>query len=525
MKSKNRILLSGISLICCCILLTACVKNVKFVEGKFPEDSTHISIVLHEGETELLNNFSSLQSADFTGSTNSAEIADWARKHPQIDVLYEVSLADGQKILNNDSEIEIKQINDKEELKESLLCLPKLEKISFSSELEPELVIYLMNEFPQLSFEYSFDLLGSNHSLSDKELDLSSLTSQDLDEVLVYLPYMSQLEAIDLGIESSERGLSWDDVAAINAACPNANLKYSFTAFGKSLTLDDEVLNLRHIVMDDEGILAEKIAHCMNNLKTLDMDSCGVSNERMAEIRDSLPGTDVIWRIVFGFYSVRTDVEHIMASNPGMGGNLYLENTECLKYCTKLKYLDLGHNRTLDSIAFVSYMPDLEVAILAMCDWCDASPLADCPKLEYLELFETGLDDLRPLAELENLRHLNIGQCYALHDLSPIYGLTNLERLWIGRNTPIPPEQVEEMQKRAPNCVIDVKEEAPLGGDWRFMGRDAFGYTILNPRYMLLCEQMGYGLDTASYAYYYNDPLYYGPGHMAVPALKGDNLH
>lgn len=51
------------------------------------------------------------------------------------------------------------------------------------------------------------------------------------------------------------------------------------------------------------------------------MDSCGVSDEEMAAIRDDFPDVNVVWRIWFGTgYSVRTDVEKILASQPQRAG-------------------------------------------------------------------------------------------------------------------------------------------------------------------------------------------------------------
>lgn len=76
--------------------------------------------------------------------------------------------------------------------------------------------------------------------------------------------------------------------------------------------------------------------------------------------------------------------------------------------CTKVKYLDLGHNEVISDISFVKSMPELEVFIIAMNPVSDLTPLASCPKLEYLELNTTAVADLSPLANATALRHLNI---------------------------------------------------------------------------------------------------------------------
>ena len=255
-------------------------------------------------------------------------------------------------------------------------------------------------------------------------------------------------------------------------------------------------MDLRRIPIDDNGQLVRQVISCMPNLRYLDMDSCGVDNTHMARIRNDFPNIKVVWRIWFGTnYTVRTDVKKILASMPSVGGNLLVSNTGALKYCTEVKYLDVGHNEELCDISFAAYMPDLEVAIFAMLNFTDLSPLKNCTKLEYLEIQTNKIKDLSPLKDLTGLHHLNLGYNKDISDLSPLYGLTNLERLWIGKFTSIPEDQVKEMHRRVPNCVINTEATDPHS-DWRYG----------NERYDLLVQQFGY--DTQDYAFPWKDPLF-----------------
>ena len=161
------------------------------------------------------------------------------------------------------------------------------------------------------------------------------------------------------------------------------------------------------------------------------------------------------------------------------------------------------------SIEFVRYMPDLEAVVLAMGNWYDASPLENCTKLRYAELQTTCLSDLRPLSKLKNLTDLNICYCFALHDISPLYELPQLKRLYIGVLTPVPAEQVERMREIAPDCEIDTTLVDPTQGNWRVKpGLNEFGQTEYTDAYAWLREVMHYEEAPASYAYCYNDPLY-----------------
>ena len=358
---------------------------------------------------------------------------------------------------------------------------------------------------------------GSKHKLPERRIDLSELRHDEVEAYCDTLVQMPRLRYVNLGEEGSEehpRDLTWEDVQKLQTACPNTDFFYGFTLFGKHFTTLDEEMDFRHIEMSDEGAAVREVLPCMTKCRLLDMDFCGVSSASMAKIRDDFPDIEVIWRIWFGKgraggYTARTNAIRLLASNPDWGGELTPENTKSLQYCTKVKYLDLGHNNLLTDISFVENMPDLEVVILAMSGVSDLRPLMSCPKLEYLEIQTSAIGDLRPLAGMTNLRHLNIAYNFAVTDITPLYGLTELERLWIGCVDPVPREQIEEMQRRAPQCEIDVESRDPTEGNWRYISFDEFGVGTNHPRYALLREQFDYGSTPWCYNYIDSDPLYY----------------
>ena len=288
---------------------------------------------------------------------------------------------------------------------------------------------------------------------------------------------------------------------------PDIAIDYPFSVRGYPFTLNDEILNLNHLRFDDEGALARQIAECMPNLRIIDMDSCGVSDESMAAIRDAFPDAEVIWRVYFGgAYSARTNVERLLMSNPERDNTVW--NDEVLKglyYCTKVKYLDLGHLPLITDTKWASNMPDLEVLIIAMTAVKDISALADCPKLNYLELQTTAACDLRPLSGLKELKDLNICYNFALRDIRPIYDL-DLDRLWIGCLTPIPHEQIAEYQSRHPNCKVNTTTENPTEEEWRIRD-DLYPPTAVD-RYEQLYEEFQYGNFPLCYAYNENDPYF-----------------
>lgn len=403
-----------------------------------------------------------------------------------------------------------------EELREKLPELTALEKAKLP---EDSLTVEQYRELaalrPDVEFDYDFTVNGKPGSIGFTRLDLRTADNAGMRSWLEWAACMPDLQSIELGTGDAEKAwVPWDALAALCTARPEITMNGSFTLYGKDFTFESTEMNLTHIPIADQGALVKSITACMPKLRYLDMDSCGVDDEHMAAIRDALPNADVVWRIWFGEqghgfagYSVRTDVTKILASNPGIGGELDPENTKSLKYCTKVKYLDVGHNSYMRDISFVSYMPDLEMVVLAMGNWFDASPLENCTKLRYAELQTTSLSDLRPLTKLQNLEDLNLCYCYALHDITPLYEMPNLKRLYLGMLTPVPTEQVEEFKRLNPGCEVDTEVKDPTTGHWRYLGWDEFG-DILAPSYARLREVMEYDNAPACYAYPYNDPLY-----------------
>ena len=512
MSSRCKRLATALTLFCCALLLTGCAKTVEFSGGKITETATDIRIVLQPGETALLDALPALKTADLRGSVCYDEIMAWAEKHPEVAVRYSVALPGDIAVDSSEESVDLPAPGgDAEALAGQLRFLPSLKTVSFGgggAVLSSDELALLCAARPDIQFECSFSLFGQTCSPSDLSLDLTGAARADAEELLSVLPALHGLKTVQLGDEESSPKLDFESIAMLQKARPDVAFNFAFTLYGREFTTRDTEIDIDHVPVDDDGAAVAAAMVCMSELSYLDMDSCGVDNEHMAAIRDSFPNVDVVWRVWFGgTYSVRTDVEKILASRPSVGGEMTPEHTDALKYCTKLKYLDVGHNPAMTDISFLSSMPELEVAVLSISGWSDASPIADCPKLEYLEIQSTYVTNLTPLSGLKELRHLNIANLPELTDISPLYSLTKLERLWVGCIDPVPEAQIEAMQAAVPGCVINTTTYDPTAGGWRWTGTDdKTGAPIRDPRYDLLIEQFGY--EEGAFAYSWLDPEY-----------------
>ena len=256
---------------------------------------------------------------------------------------------------------------------------------------------------------------------------------------------------------------------------------------------------LSHRKMSDQGEAVREVLPYMTRCRFLDMDSCGVDNEHMAAIRDDFPEIKVVWRVWFGTaYTCRTDVTRILASSEGEA--IHNADSAGLYYCTDVVYMDIGHSKLTD-LSFLYNMPKLEVLIVACAPWTDPTPIGSLSELEYLEVLSTFCSSVEPFANLHKLKHLNIGNCSRITDITPLYGMTQLERLWIGSVTPVPKEQKEKIREMLPDTVINTTTRNHKSEGWC---KDPYQVNV--PRYALLREQFG-DYQGSAYAYAWSDIL------------------
>ena len=374
---------------------------------------------------------------------------------------------------------------------------------------------------PELSFPE-----GSVYPLDATRVSLHKLKHKDVAEAAELLKQMPALERIDMGTDgawtklnreelnaetaaverplNATRDLTWADLRTLQEAAPQAELEYRFVFYGRYLSTLSEEIDLNHSVMTDEGAAVREILPLMKHCKRLDMDSCGVSSERMAEIRDAYPDMEVIWRIWFANdqFTMRTDSERLWCAN--FYPYMWDEYTQELKYLTNLKYLDLGHNLELHDWNFMRTMTNLEVCIITASGWDTLDMLENCTKLEFLEIVPWAHIelDLTPLAGMQDLEHLNICGMGQTQGWEVLLGMPKLKRLWIGSHTAyfFPEGAMEKILEAHPDTNILYQTDGAATGSWR-----------LDERYQLLRQQFDYDQWPSVAPYPYNDPKYNAP--------------
>jgi len=100
----------------------------------------------------------------------------------------------------------------------------------------------------------------------------------------------------------------------------------------------------------------------------------------------------------------------------------------------RVRWVNLGDSQVSD-ISPLAKLKNLKDLSLGRTRVSDLSPLAKLKSLEELHLHDTHVSDLSPLTELKNLESLALSDTQ-VSDLSPLAELTNLERLYL-RNTQV----------------------------------------------------------------------------------------
>lgn len=284
--------------------------------------------------------------------------------------------------------------------------------------------------------------------------------------------------------------LSGGAVTAQASSVEETGVADTIEVFGREADPNAELLDLNRIPLQGTAQV-EEILHLFPNLKQVEMCGCGISNEDMAALCRKYPDIKFVWEVtVCKGIKVRTDITYFMAFQHGISEN-FIGDYSNLKYCPDIELIDCGHYRVAD-ISFVTELPKLKYLLL--CDGIleDLSPIGDCTSLEFLELFVNPVDDFAPLLNLTNLVDLNIsytafgktsGNNYsytgAFGDITPLYHMTWLDRLWIC-NSRLPQEELDALQAALVHTIIQTQSSSSTDRGWRhsphyFQGRDILG--------------------------------------------------
>ena len=443
--------------------------NVPFQNGTVSSDCGELTIdTISDGDIELMAAyFPNLKKVDASRCGDYAMLEKLQARLPELDVIYTVSLG-GKSFAPDSTELSLAPEDfDLDTLTANLPYLPQVNTLEFlRTDLTLEQVEQLRTDFPGITFAFTVELLGQEYGEDTTELDLSAMTSEQVEEVSQKLPMLPALEKITLTDGEGNSQLPKEDVKTLQEAVPGVVIDYSFDFFGTVLSTAEEEVHIKNVKIGDEGESEVRAAlDLLPNCKRFVLENCQISNEVMAKLRDDYRDrTKVVWRVSFGKGSSLTDAQILRAVYD-------LVDTNCanLTYLEDVRFMDIGHNEFLKESSFISGMKSLEYVIISGSMISDLKPFANCKNLKVLEAaFCEYIYSAEGLESCENLERLNISYTH-ITDLSPLdnLNLVNLCAMYEGKSR-VPVEEQERFKALKPDCKMTFVGSQPYGSAWRY---------------------------------------------------------
>lgn len=368
-------------------------------------DSNITSLSLDSASDDLVSilaYFPALTTVQFASVPDSATAATLASQYPQIQFLWDVTIA-GVTYPPETSALDLSgQAVTIASLMTELKGLPNLKTVTFTDEafsLSDQ--IALANAYPNIDFVWMVQLLDDLSVRSDvTELDLRKYKVSDAASFSDSLVLFKHLVSLDM----CGSGPSDEEMAAMRAQYPA--IKFIWYTRVSNWVLRTDIKGFS-----------------TGNRRKFPEGAGWYDSEK------------------FSYRSIKKE-------------DLYN-----LKYCTDMVALDIGHCTKVKDISFLSDLPQLKYLDIALCDLVDVSVLGNLTELVYLQMMYNEVQDISALKNCTKLRYLNISN-NNLTGADSLLGLTTLERLWMNCSG-LSDEQIATVTAALPNTVIKASQDNP----------------------------------------------------------------
>ena len=369
-------------------------------------------------DLERIYRMKSLEFIDLRDSALTVEQADELHARlPECYLLWSVPIA-GQRVRSDAAELELDAPTEQDF--ELLRCFDGLEKLTITNCDRYDTIMAYESVMTDCEFSWTVPICGKDCKSTTPKLALPDASAQDFE----LLRYLTVLETVDF-----TGCTEYESILAFAESRPECKVSWTVDFFGTELTSEDTEVDISGITVEDTAEL-ERLIGWLPKLEKIVMCDCGLSNETLDELNRKYENVRIIWRVYFGWWSLRTDATVFSTQNGDPPAyRLRDEEVTVLRYCTDLEMLDLGHN-SLTSVEPFENLTNLKVLILADNRIEDISTLDKLTKMEYIEMFINRIEDISVLRNMPNLTDVNFCWNY-ITDPSPLYDHQYLERVWM----------------------------------------------------------------------------------------------
>lgn len=331
--------------------------KVPFAGDYLEPDTAELTVTsLTEEDLAALAYLPELKIIHAEGCTDPETVLALREKVPGALIGYQVNIA-GTPYDGDTTALEANNA-DTAELMDMLRYLPELEQVSFTGIIpENDSIWQLKQAYPEISFLWEFELFGQTVSSETRELDLSGIPMESVEEVENSLKYFNGLEKVimcDCGIPSEEMDALWKR---------HPETRFIWTVYVGQIKLRTDATTLmphKHGYGVSMPVL--KRSACKEMKYLVDMVCIDFGH---------------MWIVDISFAQYMPNLEYFMVCNAGV------KDISPLAGLQKLKYVELFGN-----------------------PFTDVSPLATCPALEDVNLSYCKIEDLSPLLEMDYINNL-----------------------------------------------------------------------------------------------------------------------
>lgn len=426
--------------------------SVPFQGSRYPDDTTALTVsTLAEKDLAVLDYFPRLQRIDAVGCRDYEVLKLLRERYPQLQVSYTVAI-DGTEYPQDAVSLTVSALTDEDI--EMIAHLQDLERVDASACRDYEHLSSLRQIHPELEVAYEVEVLGKTLTQADTS---ASFDKPDVAALMTELACAVDLQSVHMESPVGDAA----SLVALTENYPNIAFTWNKTALGRTISSEETEIDLSGMSFGSTAEVEQALAYFPKVEKVI-MSGCGFDNETMAAFREKMRSEyKVVWTVYVTKKPIRTDATVIHSS--ALKVSFIDEQCHDLKYCEDAVVVDIGHSY-VKYIEWVRYMPNLKYLILAD-NWIkDLTPISDCKKLEYLELFDNKhIPDYSPLVGCTALKDLNIAGTFA--DPEPLMEMTWLENLWACQ-TGLNAGERKALQEALPDTHIEFNASY-TGNGWR----------------------------------------------------------
>ena len=215
--------------------------DVPFQGRKFSNDTAALTISsLSEVDLELLTYFPRLKKVDASGCKDYALLEKLREQRPECEVVYLVDLG-GTAVAPEHTALGLSaDAFDYDTLMENLKHLPLLTELTLTkTELTLEQIGALSEAYGDIAVTYTVDIGGRETAPDVTELDLSGLTSGEVEAAAAKLALLPGVTSVELMDGEGSSALTLADVKVLKEAAPNVTFHYTFDFYGYTLSTTD----------------------------------------------------------------------------------------------------------------------------------------------------------------------------------------------------------------------------------------------------------------------------------------------